>query len=109
MASNEGCPAAHVITTGTTINTAGYFDGGVAHQYHSLFVVSGAGVSAGVVAIEVSNDNVNWLAPATNTVTTSAASTAYSVTVGPLPFQFVRARISTAITGGSVDAYLASA
>ena len=107
--SNVGVPPTHAIVALSAAQSAGNLDGGVAHNYHSLTVLSGTGVSAGVVALELSNDGQNWFAPGTNTVTTSAASTVYSVTVGPLPFQFARARISTVITGGTVDAWIASA
>ena len=107
--SNVGFPAQQVLLNQSAINAVGSFDFGAAHNYHSLFVVAGAGVSAGVANIELSQDNVNWFAPATNTTGAMAAPGVYSVTVGPLPFEFVRARISTAITGGTVTAYIASA
>ena len=108
MAGNVGLAPQQVITSQSAINTAGGIDGGTARQYHSLFVVAGTGVSAGVVAIELSQDNVNWFAPATNTVTVAAPGV-QALTVGPFPFEFARARISTAITGGTITAYVASA
>ena len=107
--SNVGVPPLHSITASGTAAAGTVLDGGVAHAYHSLFVVTSAGVTAGTVVIEVSNDNQNWFTPASNSVSTTAASTAYSVTVGPLPFQFARARVSVGITGGTVDAWVASA
>lgn len=107
--SNVGVPPYQALSGASAANAQGVLDNGIARAYHTLTVTSGTGVSAGVVAIELSQDNVNWYAPASNSVTTSAASTVYSVTVGPLPFEFVRARISTGITGGTVSAYLASA
>ena len=107
--SNIGSPPSQAFNAQSAANAAGVLDNGIARAYHSLTVLSGTGVSAGVVSLEVSQDGTNWFAPATNTVTTSAASTLYSVTVGPLPFQFVRARISTGITGGTVSAWVASA
>lgn len=107
--ANVGFPAQLVITAAAAINTAGSFDFGAAHNYHSLFVVAGTGVSAGIVAIELSNDNTNWFAPTSNTTGAMGAPGVYSVTVGPLPFEFARARISTAITGGTITAYIATA
>lgn len=89
-------------------NTAGQLDNVYVKAYHTLFVVSGGGVSGGVVNIELSNDNATWFAPASNTVTTNAATSAFAVTVGPHAFQYVRARISTAITGGTVTAWVSS-
>lgn len=107
--SNVGVPPLHSITASGAAAAGSSLDGGVAHNYHSLFVVTGGGVTAGTVVVELSNDNQNWFAPASNSVSTIAAATAYSVTVGPFPFQFARARVSVAITGGTVDAYVASA
>lgn len=97
-------------TNQSALNTFGTpIDNVVARNYHSLFVMTGAGVSAGVVAIQLSNDGVNWVSPASNTVTTNAASTPFTVTVGPSPFQYARAAITTVITGGTVTATVASA
>jgi hypothetical protein len=107
--SNIGNPPQLAFAAQSAINSAGVLDNGIARAYHTLVVQSGASVSAGVVAIELSNDGTNWYAPASNSVTTSAQNTTYSVTVGPLAFEYVRARISTAITGGTVTATLASA
>lgn len=106
--ANVGFPAQQAFAAQSAVTAVGSFDFGAAHNYHSLFVVAGTGCTGGVVAIELSNDNTNWFAPATNTVTTSAPGV-FSVTVGPLPFEFVRARISTLISGGTVTAYIASA
>jgi hypothetical protein len=108
MASNVGIAAQHVLVAQSTANAVGGFDGGVAHNYHTLTAVGNTGVSAGVVALELSNDNVNWFAPSTNTVTFTTPAT-LSVTVGPSPYQFARARISTVMTGGTVDAFIAAA
>lgn len=108
MPSNVGVPALHVLAAQTVAQTAGEFDGGVAHNYHTLTAIGNTGVTGGVVALELSNDNANWFAPSTNTVTFTAAGV-MSVTVGPLPYQFARARISTVMAGGTVDAYIAAA
>ena len=83
-------------------------DNGAAKANHSLFVVSGTGVSAGVVTLQGSNDGVNWFSTAT-TVTTNAASTAFAAGLANFPFQYVRAAITTTITGGTVTATVASA
>lgn len=108
MASNVGIAAAHVLTAQTTANVTGVLDEGVAHNYHTLTAIGNTGVTGGVVALELSNDNVNWFPPSSNTVTFTAAGL-MSVTVGPLPYQFARARISTVMAGGTVDAYIAAA
>ena|ERR1700690_1590194 len=110
MASNVGVPPIVALSGASATSAAGVvLDGGEAHAYHTLVVTSSGGVSGGVVALELSHDNVNWFAPASNIVTTAGASTVYGVTVGPVAAQFARARISTVITGGTVTATLASA
>jgi hypothetical protein len=83
-------------------------DNGAPKQAHSLQVITSAGVSAGVVALQVSNDNLNWFTT-TASITTSAASTVSVATLADTPFQYVRANISTIITGGTVTAIVASA
>lgn len=75
----------------------------------NLVVVSGAGVSNGVVKIEVAMDSAGPFYVA-GTVTTNAASSAFSDALGPgdngFPALWARARIETVITGGTVDAYI---
>ena len=101
-------PPVHVLAAASALNTAGVRDNGVAATYHTLFVVAGTGVSGGVVTLEISQDNVNWAGvPTPVTVTTSAPGTSIAVTVA-CPVQYLRAGISTAITGGTIDAWIAS-
>jgi hypothetical protein len=99
----------HVLATQSAINTTGKYDGDIAHLYHTLTVLTSAGVSAGVVAVLVSPDGQNWYAPGSNSVTTSAAGTVYSVTVGPIAARYAQAKITTGIVGGTVDAWIAAA
>ncbi len=75
----------------------------------SILVESGAGVSGGVVTLEgaVSSSYAGtWVS--LGTVTTNAASTTfkagYEQETGPVPY--VRARVSTTISGGTADVYL---
>lgn len=76
----------------------------------SLMALSSAGVSNGVVKIETSMvaGGPYYVA---GTVTTNAASSAFSDSVGPgdagFPALYARARIETVITGGTVDVYIA--
>lgn len=100
--------AKQIIKAQSAINTTGKYDGNVAHLYHTLTVLAGTGVSAGVVAILVSPDGQNWYAPSSNSVTTSAAGVS-SVTVGPIAAQFAQAKITTGITGGTVSAWVSAA
>lgn len=106
--STIGSPPFQSFSAQSAINTLGVpLDNGVARAQHSLFVVAGTGVTAGVVTLMGSNDNVNWFAT-TCTVTTSSAAT-FAAALANFPFQYVTAKITTGITGGTVTAYVASA
>jgi hypothetical protein len=90
-------------------------DNGAVKLNHTAFIIAGAGVSAGAVTLQVSNDNVNWTLTAANFVPTLtgasvalAAPGVYGVTFS-YPAQYVRASITTTITGGTVTVYVASA
>jgi hypothetical protein len=58
--------------------------------------------------LQGSNDNLNWFTT-TASITTNAASTVFAAALATFPFQFIRANCSTAITGGTVTAVVASA
>lgn len=88
-------------TIGSTI------DMGAARLNHALFVVSGAGVSAGVITLLGSNDGVNFITTAT-TVTVSAANTPYQAVLTNTPYRYLAAKITTVITGGTVTATISS-
>jgi hypothetical protein len=103
-----GVPQQSLLNQSATTAVGGVLDNGAARANHSLFVVSGAGVSAGVVTLQGSNDGVNWFSTAA-TVTTAAASSTFAVGLTAFPFQFVRAAITTIITGGTITATVASA
>lgn len=89
--------AASSTGAGTTV------DFGAAKQCITIVVTSGAGVSGGVVTLQLSQDNANWYNH-TGTITTSTASTVFSVSVTGVAFRYARANITTAITGGNVAA-----
>lgn len=96
-------------TAQSALNTFGTaLDNTIARSQHSLFVVTGALVSAGVVTLQGSNDGTNFYSTA-GTVTTVAASTAYAVAVANFPFRYIRAAITTLLVGGTCTAYVASA
>lgn len=78
----------------------------------NLIVESGAGVSGGVVELEgapVSGYTGTW--KQLGTLTINAATTVFAAAVGiddaVLPIRYIRARISTVISGGTVDVYVA--
>jgi hypothetical protein len=78
----------------------------------SLIVVTSAGVSGGVVELETSPESEyagTWLT--LRDITVSSASKIYGETASitdnlGLPSKYVRARISTVISGGTVDVYI---
>lgn len=71
----------------------------------SLAVTAGAGVSAGVVALEVSQDNTNWFR------TNGSALTAPGVTATTVTgaWRYARGNVTTTITGGTVSATVMAA
>lgn len=98
LAASTTLNAASSISSGTVV------DYGSARSNFTLVVVASAGVSAGVVAIEVSQDNTNFYRH-TTTVTTSAPGVS-QITMTGFAFRYARGAITTAITGGTVTATL---
>lgn len=86
--------AASGISSGTTI------DYGCAKANVTLVIVASAGVSAGVVALEVSHDGTNWYRHTTASTVTAPGVT--QVTMTGFAFRHCRGAITTAITGGTV-------
>lgn len=76
----------------------------------TLIVKSGAGVSGGTVLLEgspTSGYTGTWKSLASLTI--NAANTIFSQGIGKvdeLPMPYLRARISSVITGGTVDIYI---
>jgi hypothetical protein len=98
-------PAAAPLASG---NFAGQ-DGGTIHGTAIMQVTSGVGVSAGAVQMQGSLDNVNWFNLGAAT-TTNAASTVFApVVVTGTAVRYVRASITTPITGGTVTAVVGEA
>ena len=106
-----------VVSTGalvatTTINALTAVGPGVVVDFGSgkaniTFVYTAtAGVSAGAVALEVSQDNVNWFrtgSPATLTASTTAAISVVGA------YRYARGAITTTVTGGTVSGTLMAA
>ena len=82
----------------------------------TLLIEAGAGVNGGVVTLEgaVTSDYAGtWVS--LGTVTTNGASKLFALSLSPtndtsgdigLPMPYIRARISTVITGGTIDLYI---
>jgi hypothetical protein len=72
---------------------------GLAIRMNAVMVVTtSAGVSAGSVQLQGSNDNTNWYSLG-SAVSTTAASTSTLVTVTSAFSRWVRANVGTTITG----------
>lgn len=108
--------AGMVATTGSLVSSAALTaasgtgagavtDFGSGKQQITLAITAGAGVSAGVVALEVSQDNTNWFRPTGSTL--SAPGVTQVTQQGA--WRYARANITTAITGGTVSATLMAA
>lgn len=69
----------------------------------TLAITTSAGVSAGAVALEVSQDNTNWFRR--TAVTTNTASTVFQDSVVGA-WRYARGNVTTGITGGTVSATL---
>lgn len=84
---------------GTTV------DYGSGKAQMTLAITAGAGVSAGAVALEVSQDNANWFRG--TPVTQSAPGVTSSTISGA--WRYARGNVTTTITGGTVSATLMAA
>lgn len=97
--------AAQSATTATPV----VLDAGTVRPDATLVVTTSSGVSAGVVQLQASMDGANWWNVSSSSITTSAASTTSQVTSTIAFGRFFRAAITTAITGGTVTAWVGAA
>lgn len=106
-----------VVTTGSIIDgvsldavsivgAGAVVDFGSGKAHITMAVTASAGVSAGVVALEVSQDNVRWY-PVTPAITLTAPGVTQSTQMGA--WRYARANITTAITGGTIRASIMAA
>lgn len=87
---------------------------GIPFRSFAVQINGSAGISAGAITFEQSNDNTNWnvasyfvdnsYGSASVTPTTIAASTNYFFS-GRIGCRYLRCRISTGVTGGTVQAF----
>jgi len=80
-------------------------DFGSGKQQTTLVITASAGVSAGAVALEVSQDNTNWFR--TTAVTQSAPGVTQVTQAGA--WRYARGNVTTTITGGTVSATVMAA
>ncbi len=109
--SGRECTRSQVLSGAQTAASSDEVDARNAEQI-SLFVNTGTGVSGGTVLLEGAPTAAytgTWVS--LGSITTNAASKAFAVSVGlgaitGLPCRVVRARISSGLTGGTMDAYI---
>lgn len=105
-----------VTTTGTLVSSATLTaqsatgagtvaDFGSAKQQITMAITASAGVSAGAVALEVSQDSTNWFR---STPATQSAPGVTQVNQGGA-WRYARGNVTTTITGGTVSATLMGA
>jgi hypothetical protein len=93
----------------SALNTLGaVLDGGVCRSSHIIVVTSSAGVASGAVQLQGSLDNVNWYNLGAAVNTNAASSTFAPVAVAGTPTRYLRATITTVITGGTISASISS-
>jgi hypothetical protein len=93
---------------GSTTGIGNMLDNDGSMANHSIVITGSAGITAGVVVLQLSHDNQNWFQPSTG----QPAVTASTVTAGNfagIPARFVRAVVTTNIAGGTVAVTIASA
>jgi hypothetical protein len=78
-------------------------DGAVVRANAVITVTTSAGVTAGAVALQGSLDGVNFVNLG-SAISTTAASTTYTAVATNVFMRYVRAAVTTAITGGTVSA-----
>jgi hypothetical protein len=84
-------------------------NGAACRSNHCLVVVAGSGVSAGAIGLQGSLDGINFFDFPSASITTDTASTTSYISVANSPAQYLRAAVTTAITGGTISALVASA
>jgi len=98
----------HVITAGAAQDTAGGIGSAKTrgHLAWACTVVFGAGTGAGVITVETApNAEFTGTWHSLGTITWAAANRAHYLR-GDGPVMALRARISTAVTGGTCEVYL---
>lgn len=97
--------AAQSATTATPV----VLDAGTVRPNATLVVTTSAGTSGGVVQLQASMDGVNFWNVSSASITTSAASTTSQVTSTSAYARYFQAKITTAVVGGTVNAWIAAA
>jgi hypothetical protein len=108
LQSGGGIPAVASLTAVSATGPGTALDGGITRTNPVMAVTTSAGVSAGVVQLQGSFDGTTWFnMPATSAITTNVASITTVTAVAWGVARFLRANITTIITGGTITALVA--
>lgn len=100
----SGLPPVTSLSAASTVSAGTALDGVVVRPNAVMVVNSSAGVSAGAVQLQGSLDGTNWFSLG-SAVSTTTASTVFAPVVETGAYvRYVRAAVTTAITGGTVSA-----
>jgi hypothetical protein len=91
----------------TAVGPGVVVDFGSAKANISAVFTTTAGISAGAVALEVSQDNSNWYR--TGTPATLTASAVSNIAISNNAFRYARGAITTTVVGGTVSATIQAA
>jgi hypothetical protein len=100
-AYSTGYPPIVSLSAVSAVGAGAVLDGLATRQNAVISVSTSAGTSAGAVQLEASLDGVNFW-NAGSAVSTTAASTTTSVVVQNILARYLRAAITTVISGGTV-------
>jgi hypothetical protein len=95
--------AASAVGPGTVLDAGGCLSN------HAMVVTSSAGVTAGAVQLQGSLDGSTWFNMGNPVSTTTANTTFTPIVVSDQPVRYLRANITTLITGGTVTAVVGMA
>jgi hypothetical protein len=102
-------PVESLTAQSATTATPVVLDAGTVRPDATLVATTSSGVSGGVVQLQASMDGANWWNVSSSSITTSAASTTSQVTSTGAYGRYFRAAITTAVTGGTVTAWVGAA
>lgn len=105
VVSTGSLVSASTLAAVSTTGAGSVVDFGSGKANITLAITASAGVSAGAVALEVSQDNTNWFRG--TPVTQSAPGVTQANQGGA--WRYARGNVTTAITGGTVSATLMAA
>lgn len=104
-----GTPAFQSLVAASAVSNGLTMVGGGVRLNHVMWVIASSGVSSGAVQLQGSIDNVNWVNLGSAQSITGPFSASYTpLVVQNQLVQYLRAAITTLISGGTVTVWVAS-